>query len=483
MSRYQSANQVEIIVDADGNRYIPQFRDRETGQVVYADAQGNYVVPGQMTTENSTFSANAAGIYRAGEYGYDELDDVGKKELDDKSGITADYISEQYNKTGNVQGLTVNVFGASSKTPVSEKSQREIFESLGYEQIGSNKNRYRVPDLANDPTGQTFIEVTVGTPQASDAANYGLPKLRTSDQITKLKEDLLARGIPQEQIDQIAFNTQERPMIGPEYGGEGVRSNDPKYMGYQNSGFSVDLAEDKQGMIPYGYMEEMPQQEFDFELPNVGASLSVPPVDFTTDLVRPSIGVASTPILQQELVDLQPVKYSEEKALRETAAATNLANRQAANMGGPEARTAAIGAQSVRSNFANQAILERQEKDADSVFKTDVAEAQLNIPIRRDNLTRAYQGSVNALTAVGNEIADIAEYEKNVIEREDQKRRTRNMLAVMGQFAPNYTVTEAGPIFNPATQANILYPFANNMAQQILAASGQPISFEQASGT
>jgi hypothetical protein len=57
------------------------------------------------------------------------------------------------------------------------------------------------------------------------------------------------------------------------------------------------------------------------------------------------------------------------------------------------------------------------------------------------------------------------------------------MLAVMGQFAPNYTVTEAGPIFNPATQANILYPFANNMAQQILAASGQPISFEQASGT
>jgi hypothetical protein len=483
MSRYQSANQVEIIVDADGNRYIPQFRDRETGQVVYADAQGNYVVPGQMTTENSTFSANAAGIYRAGEYGYDELDDVGKKELDDKSGITADYISEQYNKTGNVQGLTVNVFGASSKTPVSEKSQREIFESLGYEQIGSNKNRYRVPDLANDPTGQTFIEVTVGTPQASDAANYGLPKLRTSDQITKLKEDLLARGIPQEEIDQIAFNTQERPMIGPEYGGEGVRSNDPKYMGYQNSGFSVDLAEDKQGMIPYGYMEEMPQQEFDFELPNVGASLSVPPVDFTTDLVRPSIGVASTPILQQELVDLQPVKYSEEKALRETAAATNLANRQTANMGGPEARTSAIGAASVRSNFANQAILERQEKDADSVFKTDVAEAQLNIPIRRDNLTRAYQGSVNALTAVGNEIADIAEYEKNVIEREDQKRRTRNMLAVMGQFAPNYTVTEAGPIFNPATQANILYPFANNMAQQILAASGQPISFEQASGT
>ena len=483
MSRYQSANQVEIIVDADGNRYIPQFRDRATGQVVYADAQGNYVVPGQMTTENSTFSANAAGIYRAGEYGYDELDDVGKKELDDKSGITADYISEQFNKTGNVQGLTVNVFGASSKTPVSKESQREIFESLGYEQIGSNKNRYRVPDLANDPTGQTFIEVTVGTPQASDAANYGLPKLRTSDQITKLKEDLLARGIPQEEIDQIAFNTQERPMIGPEYGGEGVRSNDPKYMGYQNSGFSVDLAEDKQGMLPYGYMEqEIIGRKPEVEFSPMGASLSVPPVDFTTDLSRPSIGVASTPFLQQDLVDLQPVKYSEEKSLRETAAATNLANRQAANMGGPEARTAAIGAQSVRSNFANQAILERQEKDADSVFKTDVAEAQLNIPIKRDNLTRAYQGSVNALTAVGNEIADIAEYEKNVIERRDQKRRTRNMLAVMGQFAPNFTVTEAGPIFNPATQADVQYPFANNIAQQILAASGQPISFEQASG-
>lgn len=474
MSRYQSANQVEIIVDADGNRYIPQFRDRETGQVVYADAQGNYVVPGQMTTENSTFNANAQGIYGAGRYGYDELDDVGKSKLDESSGATADYVAEQYNKTGNVQGLTVNVFGASSKTPVSPDRQKKIFQDLGYEQIGSNQNRFRVPDLANDPTGQTFIEVTVGTPQASDAANYGLPILRTSDQVSKLKEDLLARGIPQEQIDQIAFNTQERAMIGPEYGGEGVRREDPKYMGYQNSGFSVDLAEDKQGMTPYGYMEEIPQQEFDFEIPNVGASLSVPALDFTTDLVRPSIGIATTPLQQQARVDLQPVKYSEEQALREGAAATNLAMRQSANMGGPEARTAALGSQSIRSQYANEATLQRQEKDAESVFKTDLAEAQLNSPIDSANLTRQYQYSTNALKAVDNEISAIADFEKAVLERADQKERFANTLSVMGQFAPNFMVTPSGPVFNPGTQADILYPYASNIAQQILASSGLP---------
>ena len=63
----------------------------------------------------------------------------------------------------------------------------------------------------------------------------------------------------------------------------------------------------------------------------------------------------------------------------------------------------------------------------------------------------------------------IANFEKNLIERADQKQRTSNMFSVMGQFAPNFNVGTRGVMFNPMTQDNILYPTAVNLAQQMLA--------------
>jgi hypothetical protein len=476
MKKYQNANQVEIIVDAQGNRYIPAFADRETGEIVYIDENGQYVVNRQMPVENSTFSANAQGIYGAGLYGYDELDETGRTELDKRSAATASFVTDQYNKAGNVEGLTVNVFGASSKTPVSSKRQKKIFDDLGYEQIGTNKNRYRVPDLANDPTGQTFVDVTIteGPGASSDLANYGLSLLRIQDQKAKLTQDLLASGVPQEQIDQINFQAKERSMIGPEYAGGAVGRQDPTYMPYQNSGFSVELSEQKEGMVPYGYLEDIPQQIG--QLPSVdfsprGASFNTPYLDLASDIVRPSIGVQSTPLLQQPLVDLQAIKFSEEQALREGAAAANVAMTESANRGGPEARTMALGSQSVRSAFANEATRDRQQKDAEALYKTELAEAQLNSAIGPNNLNHLLKYSSNALTALDNEISEIANFEKNLIERADQKQKTSNMFSVMGQFAPNFNVGPGGAMFNPMTQDNILYPTAVNLAQQMLAQS------------
>ena len=52
----------------------------------------------------------------------------------------------------------------------------------------------------------------------------------------------------------------------------------------------------------------------------------------------------------------------------------------------------------------------------------------------------------------------------------------------MGQFAPNFMVTPSGPVFNPGTQADILYPYASNIAQQILASSGLPVSQQSTEG-
>jgi hypothetical protein len=475
----QSDSGVEIITDSQGNEFTFAFNDRVSGEPVYKDVNGNLFVPRTQTTTGS-YSSESRGIYEAGKYGIDELDDVGRKRLIETSSSTANYVLDQFNKLGNLDGLTVNVFGASSNTPVSPARQRKIFQDLGYEQIGSNKNRYRVPDLVNDPTGQTFMEVTInaGAGVSSDIANYGLPKLRVKDQVTKLKEDLLAAGVPQEQIDLIKFESTERPMIGPEYGGEGVKSDDPKYMPFQNSGYSVEMNQESEKFTPYSYeTEEDTDMDMDFSnmdlfMSDIG-SARPPALTIPSQLASVATNLATTPLLTQQVPDIDLIKVSPEEALRENAGAANMVIRQNANRGGADARTLDILAQTGRSQASNQATAEANAKNAEIKLKTQAQRATLQTNIDNAVNNRITNYTTNALTAEDNELSRVNAFIKAKQERADQQVRTANNLAMMSELADNFNVSPQGVTYIPGSDY-IFYPGNMNTGQQYLYSAASP---------